>query len=316
MGTEEETDEFEAGYLKLHREGKLAERIEALWKKLESCDLCPHQCKANRLKGEEGKCKTGAKAKVSSFGPHFGEESPLVGSYGSGTIFFTNCNLSCIFCQNYDISHLGHGYEVEEEKIAEAMLSLQNMGCHNINYVTPTHVVPQIIKALPFAIDQGLHVPLVYNTGGYDSVATLELLDGIFDIYMPDLKYSDDKIARRYCNAKDYATAVRPAIKEMHRQVGDLMVDQRGIALRGLLIRHLILPKDLAGTRESLKFIAQEISTNTYVNLMDQYRPCYQANDHPPLDRRITQKEFDQAVKIAQEFGVTRLDGLRSFRFL
>ncbi len=302
---------FEAGYLKLHREGRLAGRIEALWDRLQECDICPHQCKANRLKGETGKCKTEVKAKVSSFGPHFGEESPLVGSSGSGTIFFTNCNLSCIFCQNHDISHLFEGYQVEEEKIGKIMLSLQNLGCHNINFVTPTHVVPQIVRALPLAIDRGLHVSLVYNTGGYDSVSTLESLDGIFDIYMPDLKYSDDAIAGRYCNAGDYSSVVREAIKEMHRQVGDLEIDERGIALRGLLIRHLILPEDLAGTKEAMKFIAQELSTNTYVNLMDQYRLCYKANEYPPLDRRIAPKEFEQAVKIAQDLGLKRLDGLR-----
>ncbi len=310
MGAGRQTNRFEAGYLKLHREGELSRRIESLWRKLENCDLCPHECKINRLEGQTGKCKTGEKAQVSSFGPHLGEESPLVGRYGSGTIFFTNCNLSCIFCQNYDISHLGEGYEVEVEKIAEFMVSLQNMGCHNINFVTPTHVIPQVVKALPIAIEQGLNIPLVYNTGGYDSVETLGLLDGIFDVYMPDLKYSDDKIARRYCNAKDYCLVVKDAIREMHRQVGNLVMDERGVALRGLLVRHLILPEDLAGTKEAMRFIAREISTNTYVNLMDQYRPCYKANEHPPLDRRITPKEFEQAVKTALGFGITRLDGL------
>ncbi len=239
-----------------------------------------------------------------------------MGRHGSGTIFFTHCNLLCVFCQNYDISHLGHGYETDEEKIAEIMLSLQKMGCHNINFVTPTHVIPQIVKALPFAIQQGLNLPLVYNTGGYDSVDTLVLLDGIFDIYMPDLKYSDDKIAQRYCNAKDYATKVKDAIKEMHRQVGDLEIDKRGTALRGLLIRHLILPEDLAGTKDAMRFIAEELSQNTYVNIMDQYHPCFEANDHPPLDRRISGDEFARAGKTVREFGIERLDGPRGFRFL
>ncbi len=278
--------------------------------------MCPHQCKVNRLEEEKGKCKTGKKAQISSFGPHFGEERPLVGRYGSGTIFFTNCNLSCVFCQNYDISHLGQGYEVEEKKIAEIMLSLQNMGCHNINFVTPTHVVPQIVKALSLAVENGLRVPLVYNSGGYDSVSTLELLDGMVDIYMPDLKYSDDRIARRYCNAQDYSSAARAAIKEMHRQVGDLVMDEGGVALRGLLVRHLVLPEDLAGTKQAMKFIAEDVSRNTYVNLMDQYHPCFKADEYSPLDRRITQKEFTQAVKIAQELGIDRLDGLRSLRLL
>jgi len=315
LGAQKQTNTFQPGYLKLHEAGELSPRIEALWAKLESCDVCPHKCGVNRLQDKKGICQTGKKAKISSFGPHFGEESPLVGRYGSGTIFFTHCNLLCIFCQNYDISHLGEGYEVDEEKIAEIMLSLQNLGCHNINFVTPTHVMPQIVKALPFAIEQGLNVPLVYNTGGYDSVDTLELLDGIFDIYMPDLKYSDDKIAQRYCSAKDYSKVVRSTIKMMQKQVGDLVIDERGIALKGLLIRHLILPEDLAGTYHAMKFIAEEISKNTYVNLMDQYRPCFKANDYPPLDRRITQKEFIRAIKIAQDFGITRLDGPRSFRF-
>jgi len=310
LGTPGSGRGFEAGYLKLHREGKLTERVDALWSRLQRCDICPHECQVNRLNGETGKCKTGEKAQFSSFGPHFGEESPLVGRFGSGTIFFTHCNLSCIFCQNYDISHLGEGYQLDESKLAEIMLSIQNMGCHNINCVTPTHVIPQIVKALSMAIEQGLKVPLVYNTGGYDSVETLKLLDGIFDIYMPDLKYSDDNIAQRYCNAQDYATVVKDAIREMHRQAGDLVMDEKGIALKGLLIRHLILPDDLAGTKEAMKFIAEDISKNTYVNLMDQYRPCYEAKEYYPLDRRITAKEFEQAIKIARDFGINRLDGL------
>jgi putative pyruvate formate lyase activating enzyme len=316
LGTDENTHTFRPGYLKLHDTGELSRRIESLWQRLKSCDICPHRCQVDRLEDQKGKCRTGSKAMVSSFGPHFGEESPLVGRHGSGTIFLTNCNLSCIFCQNYDISHLGQGYEVDAEKIAELMLSLQNLGCHNVNFVTPTHAVPQIANALPLAIEGGLNVPLVYNTGGYDSLSTLELLDGIFDIYMPDLKYSDDKIAQKYCIAKDYSQVVRDAIKEMHRQVGDLEIDEGGIALKGLLIRHLILPEDLAGTYDAMKFIAEEISKNTYVNLMDQYRPCYGANEHPPLNRRITKDEFARAVKTAREFGIERLDGPRGYRFL
>jgi putative pyruvate formate lyase activating enzyme len=316
VGAGKRANSFRPGYLKLQETGGLSQRIEALWAKLESCDICPHQCKVNRIKDERGKCRTGRKATLSSFGPHFGEESPLVGRNGSGTMFFTHCNLLCIFCQNYDISHLGHGREADEKRIAEVMLSLQNMGCHNINFVTPTHVVPQIVKALPVAIQQGLNVPLVYNSGGYDSISTLELLDGIFDIYMPDLKYSDDKIGQQYCNAEDYAQRAREAIREMHRQVGDLIMDERGIAQKGLLIRHLILPEDLAGTEDSMKFIAGEISKNTYVNLMDQYRPCYSANDYPPLNRGITREEFSRAVETAQALGLDRLDGLRGSRLI
>ncbi|MFH1335080.1 MAG: radical SAM protein [Candidatus Zixiibacteriota bacterium] len=308
MEADNQTIQWEPGYLKLSRRGELSERVEVLNGKMESCDICPHRCKVNRLKGETGICRTGKKAMISSFGPHFGEESPLVGGGGSGAIFFTNCNLGCVFCQNYDISHGGEGYPVEEDKIAEMKMELQNRGCHNINFVTPTHVVPQIVKALTFAIEMGLHIPLVYNTGGYDSVSTLELVGRVFDIYMPDLKYSDDNIAQMYCNAKDYVQTARNAIKEMHRQVGDLVMDQRGIAQRGLLIRHLILPEDLAGTYEAMRFIAEDISTNTYVNLMDQYHPCFRADDHPPLDRRITQEEFANAVKIAKGLGIKRLD--------
>ncbi len=308
MGAEKQAVQFEPGYLKLHRQGELSRRAEVLWKKLESCDICPHQCRVNRLKDETGICRTGKQALVSSSGPHFGEESPLVGRDGSGTIFFTSCNLGCVFCQNYDTSHLGEGYPAEEEKIAEMMIALQNKGCHNINFVTPSHVVPQIVKALTFAVEGGLNIPLVYNTGGYDSLSTLELLDGIFDIYMPDLKYSDDRIAQRYCNAKDYVQVARQAIRAMYQQVGDMVMDPSGIAQRGLLIRHLILPDDLAGTYEAMKFIAQEISTNTCVNLMDQYHPCFKAEDYSPLDRRITRDEFARAIKIACELGINRLD--------
>jgi len=310
LGAEREVKAISPSYLRLYQNGELSKRIEALWKKLECCDLCPHKCSVDRLRDEKGICKTGKKAKVSSFGPHFGEESPLVGKHGSGTIFFTHCNLYCIFCQNYDISHLGEGYLVDEERIAEMMLSLQNMGCHNINFVTPTHVISQIVKALPFAIEKGLTIPLVYNSGGYDAVSTLELLDGIFDIYMPDFKYSDDKIAQRYCNASNYSEMAKQAIKTMHQQVGDLILNEKEIAKRGLIIRHLVLPENLAGTYEVMKFIAEEISKNSYVNLMDQYHPCYKANDFPPLDRRISQEEFLQTIKIARSFGIKRLDGL------
>jgi putative pyruvate formate lyase activating enzyme len=313
LGTEKEVRTFKPGYLRVYRNGELAKRIQALWEKLESCDICPHRCSVNRIEGKRGICKTGARAEVSSFGPHFGEESPLVGRNGSGTIFFTHCNLYCIFCQNYDISHLGHGHQVDDDRIADMMLSLQAMGCHNINFVTPTHVIPQIVRALPGAIEKGLNVPLVYNSGGYDSVPTLELLDGIFDIYMPDFKYSDDDAAQRYCNAPDYSQVAKEALKTMHRQVGDLVLDERGIAEKGLIIRHLVLPEDLAGTYEVMSFIAEEISKNSYVNLMDQYHPCYKAVDFPPLDRRISREEFVEAAKIASNLGLKRLDGLGRF---
>ena len=303
-------EDFKPGYLKLYQSKELFKRIEVLNQALSSCELCPRRCKVNRLKDEKGVCNTGKLAYLSSFSPHFGEESPLVGTKGSGTIFFTFCNLGCIFCQNYDISHLGEGYPVEDEELAEIMLRLKRMGCHNINFVTPTHVIAQILRALPIAIEKGLDLPLVYNTGGYDLVSTLKLLEGVFDIYMPDFKYSDSEVAKRFSNAPDYPEIVKSALKEMHRQTGVLVTDKRGIAQRGLIIRHLLLPDNLAGTDEVMKFISLNLSKDSYVNLMDQYRPAYRANDFPPLDRRITTEEYTSAIKMAKEYGLWRLDGL------
>jgi putative pyruvate formate lyase activating enzyme len=247
---------------------------------------------------------------VSSWGPHFGEERPLVGSHGSGTIFFGNCNLGCIFCQNYTISHLGEGREMSFERLAEVMLELQGIGCHNINLVTPTHQMPMILRALSIAAHKGLTIPIVYNCGGYESLEAVKLLDGVVDIYMPDFKYADPEMSLKYSKAKDYPAVAKAVIREMHRQVGDLVMDEDGIALRGLLVRHLVLPEGVAGTREVVRFIAEEISKNTYVNIMDQYRPCYKAFVNPPLDRRITEKEFTEAVKLALEAGLTRLDSV------
>jgi putative pyruvate formate lyase activating enzyme len=304
---------FEPTYLKFKAQGELENRIEALFKKLEKCDLCPRKCGVNRLKDEKGVCKTGKKALLSSFGPHFGEESPLVGHSGSGTIFFTFCNLGCIFCQNYDISHLGYGDPVDEKYLAEVMLKLQMTGCHNINFVTPTHVIPQIVKGLSFAIEKGLNLPLVYNSGGYDSVETIKILDGIFDIYMPDFKYTDPEVARRFSNAPDYPQVAKNVLKEMHRQVGDLVMNSKGIAQRGLLIRHLVLPDDLAGTSEAMRFVSQELSVNSYVNVMEQYRPEYRACEYPSLNRRIKRDEFLEALKIAKDEGIKRLDGIIYF---
>jgi putative pyruvate formate lyase activating enzyme len=245
---------------------------------------------------------------VASYNPHFGEEDPLVGTNGSGTIFFTNCNLLCVFCQNWEISHLGEGSEVDSKTLAGMMLQLQRMGCHNINFVTPTHVVPQILDGLTYAVEGGLDVPLVYNTGGYDAVETLRLLDGIFDIYMPDFKFWDPEMAGRYLKAADYPEKAREAIREMHRQVGDLVLDENGIALRGVLLRHLVMPGGVAGTREIMRFIAGEISPDTYVNIMDQYRPCGNAAKYSPLDRCITHDEFEGALKAAREEGIGRFD--------
>lgn len=302
-------EDFKPGYLELYHTKELFKRIEILNQALLSCQLCPRRCKVNRLKDEKGICKTGILACVSSFGPHFGEESPLVGTGGSGTIFFTHCNLGCIFCQNYDISHLGEGYPVEDEELAEIMLRLKRMGCHNINFVTPTHVVAQILRALPMAIEKGLDLPLVYNTGGYDLVSTLNFLDGVFDVYMPDFKYSDPEVAKKLSDAPDYPEVTKLALREMHRQTGDLITDKKGIAQRGLIIRHLVLPENLAGTEEVMKFISSEISKDSYVNVMDQYHPAYRATEFPALDRRITSQEYNEALNTAKKYGLHRLDG-------
>ena len=245
---------------------------------------------------------------VSSYARHFGEESPLVGTGGSGTIFITNCNLLCVFCQNYDISHLGQGIETSDGQFASMMVSLQRQGCHNINFVTPSHVVPQILAALPKAIGKGLTVPLVYNSSGYDSVETLKLLDGVFDIYMPDFKFWNGESAKRYTKAPDYPEKARAALKEMHRQVGDLQLDDEGIAVKGLLVRHLVMPGAREETREIMGFLANEISKQTYVNVMDQYRPCGRAGHFPPIDRRPTHEEYQDAMDGAREAGLTRLD--------
>jgi putative pyruvate formate lyase activating enzyme len=305
---------MEPVYLEAHRSGLLQQRIETAVAVLESCHLCPRWCEVNRLQGETGVCETGRQAAVSSYNAHFGEEDPLVGKNGSGTIFMTSCNLRCVFCQNYDISHLGHGATVAASSLAEMMLHLQRHGCHNINFVTPTHVVPQILEALPEAIEGGLAVPLVYNCGGYEETATLELLDGIFDIYMPDFKFWDGAAAERFCAAPDYPEKACAAVKEMHRQVGDLVLDEGGIARRGLLVRHLVMPEGLAGTREIMRFLATEVSRDTYVNVMSQYRPCGEASRFPELRRSVTPEEYRDAVRMAREEGIHRLDERRLVR--
>jgi putative pyruvate formate lyase activating enzyme len=305
---------MEPSYLKTHNEGILQERIESALGILENCRLCPRHCEINRLEDEVGVCKTGRQAVVSSYSPHFGEEDPLVGSGGSGTIFMTHCNLGCIFCQNYEISHLSEGVPVTTSDLAQMMLNLQRRGCHNVNFVTPTHMVPQILEALPEAIEEGLQVPLVYNCGGYEEVDTLRLLDGIFDIYMPDFKFWDSKVAAQFCSAPDYRDKVCAAVKEMHRQAGDLILDQAGVAQRGLLIRHLVMPDGLASTREIMRYLANEVSRNTYVNVMSQYRPCGEAHKYPELRRSITTDEFREAVSMAQEEGIHRLDERRLAR--
>ncbi len=290
--------------------GGLHKRVESARKVLADCELCPRHCHVNRLRGELGQCRTGEKAIVSSYGPHFGEESTLVGTGGSGTIFFAHCNLHCVFCQNYPISQLGEGSEASSRDLAYMMLSLQRRGCHNINLVTPTHVVPQILEGLELAIAGGLNIPLVYNCGGYESMDTLRLLDGIVDIYMPDMKYADSTIAREYSGAEDYAEVNRAAVKEMHRQVGDLLIGSEGTATRGLLVRHLVLPHRLAGTDQVAAFLADEVSSNTYVNVMAQYHPCHKAYDFPALSRSITREEYLEAVTLAMQHGLNRLDQL------
>ena len=302
---------MDPSYLKAHREGILRERIAAALAILERCRLCPRHCEVNRLKGEQGVCQTGRQAIVSSHNAHFGEEDPLVGRGGSGTIFLTRCNLLCVFCQNYEITHMGEGAPVQAGDLADMMVTLQGQGCHNINFVTPTHVVPQLLEALPEAIERGLRVPLVYNCGGYEEVATLHLLDGLVDIYMPDFKFWDSQVAERYCKATDYPEKARLAVKEMHRQVGDLTVDDMGIARRGLLIRHLVMPDGLAGTRDIMRFLATEVSKNTYVNVMSQYRPCGEAYRYRELQRMITVEEYREAVRMAHEEGIHRLDERR-----
>jgi putative pyruvate formate lyase activating enzyme len=299
---------MEPSYLKTHKEGILQKRAETALAILENCCLCPRHCGVNRLEGELGVCRTGREAVVSSYSPHFGEEDPLVGRQGSGTIFMTHCNLGCVFCQNYEISHLSEGVKVSSSDLAQMMLTLQGRGCHNINFVTPTHMVPQILEALPEAVEGGLKVPLVYNCGGYEEVDSLRLLDGIFDIYMPDFKFWDSEVAERFCSAPDYFEKACAAVKEMHRQVGDLALDEEGIAIRGLLIRHLVMPEGLAGTREIMRFLANEVSKDTYVNVMSQYRPCGEAHNFPELRRSITAGEFREAISMAQEEGIHRLD--------
>ena len=298
----------EPRYRQLYASGELAARRDAALEQLKECRLCPRACGKNRAVGEVGFCCTGSLAKVASYSPHFGEEGPLVGTGGSGTIFLSNCNLGCVFCQNYEISLQGEGVTVEPGQLAAIMLSLEKQGCHNINFVTPSHVVPQILAGLVIAVDHGLSLPLVYNSGGYDSVKTLQLLDGVIDIYMPDFKFWDPASSMRYAKALDYPDRARNAIREMHRQVGDLVMDDRGLAVQGLLVRHLVMPGGLDQTGAILGFLARDISKNTYVNVMDQYHPCGRADEFPPLDRRTSRQEYEQALALAREAGLIRLD--------
>jgi putative pyruvate formate lyase activating enzyme len=297
-----------AAYLYLLESGELERRAIEAHQRLENCVTCAWECRVNRLAGKLGICQTGAKAYVSSYGPHLGEEDPLRGWRGSGTIFFSRCNLRCQFCQNHDISQTQAGYPVDAVRLAEIMLELEAMGCHNINLVSPSHVVPQILEGLLVAAKAGLNLPLVYNSGGYDSLETLKLLDGVIDIYMPDMKYASEKIARHYSKIPHYPQTNQAAVLEMHRQVGDLQIDRNGIATRGLLVRHLVLPNDLAGTAEIVRFLAERVSTDTYLNVMSQYRPAFNARQFPKLSRSLKAEEHRQAVQMALAAGLQRLD--------
>lgn len=294
------------GYLKLHESGELAERAKLLHQILASCVLCPRKCRVNRLAGERGYCRSGAEVMVSSSGPHFGEEPEIVGRSGSGTIFLTNCSLRCVYCQNYEISHLGHGEELSVGEVADLMLDLQHIGCENVNLVTPTHYAPQLIDAISVAAGKGLRLPIFWNCSGYENVEIIRLLEGVVDIYKPDFKYGDAAPAQRYSNVPDYFERCQEAVKEMHRQVGDLKVDARGVAYRGLLVRHLVLPNNLAGSKKVLEFISKEVSRECYINVMAQYRPCGRAREYEELSRRPTPREYLEVVALAQELRLHR----------
>lgn len=305
--------DFEPAYLSLHRSGELARRAETAVERLRNCRSCPRDCQVNRLENEVGVCKIGRYAYVSSFFAHPGEENCLRGWRGSGTIFFAMCNLGCVFCQNSDISHFRDGREVAPQELARMMISLQEQGCHNINFVTPEHVVPQIIEALPHAVEMGLKLPLVYNTSAYDALDSLQLMDGIIDIYMPDFKFFDQKLARRYLRAADYPQIARTALIEMQRQVGDLTFDDSGLALRGVLVRHLVMPGHLDDTRQIMSFLRDEVSPHIFVNIMAQYRPAglVDCAHYTELNRALSRSEFLQAIDIALEEGIYRLDNRR-----
>lgn len=307
--TNEQFSDLEPSYLRLHRSGELAERVKKAREHMKDCDLCARYCHVNRLETNRGAvCRTAERVVIHSFGAHHGEEDCLRGWDGSGTIFFSWCSLRCIFCQNSDISWKGQGEERSAEELAAIMVRLQEMGCHNINLVTPSHVVAQVLEAVEIAAVDGLRVPLVYNTAGYDSLEALALLDGVIDIYMPDMKYNDSQLAHRYSHVRDYAEYNRQAIKEMHRQVGDLVIGDDGLARRGLLVRHLVLPNNISGTNQVIKFISEEVSPDTYVNIMDQYRPCYRASDAQGVDRMLAPREFAQALDAARQYGLKRID--------
>jgi putative pyruvate formate lyase activating enzyme len=304
-------DDFSPAYLALHRSGELRRRAEEAAAGLARCEGCPRHCDVNRLAGETGVCRIGRYARAGSCFPHHGEEDCLRGWAGSGTIFFQQCNLRCIFCQNYDISQSASGEETMPDRLAAMMLDLQARGCHNINLVTPSHVVPQILEVLPSAVERGLRLPIVYNTSAYDSLENLRLLDGIVDIYMPDFKFWSETMAEEFLHARDYPEVAREAIREMHRQVGELKLDEFGLARRGVLVRHLVMPDGVAGTQEIMEFLAREISSATFVNVMAQYHPAGKvgAVEFARINRRITPAEYDQAQLWARGAGLFRFDG-------
>lgn len=302
---------FKPAYIYTLEQGKFPELVHQSDRMLENCNCCGWECGVNRLNHEFGVCQTGEFANIASYGPHFGEEKPIRGIKGSGTVFFSSCNLRCQYCQNSDISQSNIGQKTDPIELTEIFLELQEYGCHNINLVSPTHIIPQIIKAIYLASVNGLSIPIVYNTGGYDSINGLSLLKGIIDIYMPDMKYANPQIAKRYSRIPNYPYVNQSAVREMYNQVGDLLLDNFKIARRGLLIRHLILPNGLGGTEQIIKFLAEKISKNTYLNLMDQYRPHYRANQHTRLNRQINSHEFSEAVQYALEAGLNRLDHLQ-----
>jgi putative pyruvate formate lyase activating enzyme len=302
-------ESWQPAYAKLEQEGKFAQKIEEAYGIFKECQLCPRGCGVNRKGGEKGFCRAPRRAVVFGAHPHFGEEMPLVGGHGSGTIFFSNCNLRCIFCQNWPIAHEGKGEEIEDEDLATMMLYLQEIGCHNINLVTPTHVMPNILNATRIALKKGLRLPLVYNTSGYELLEIVKLLDGIVDIYMPDMKYMDgDQSAKYSSGASDYPEITKKAIIEMNRQVGELKTDSNDIALRGLIIRHLVMPNQVAGTEKFVRWVAQALPKSTYVNIMPQYRVEYKAYEHPKISRGITVPEFLESIEWAEKAGLTNLD--------
>lgn len=289
----------------LHLQPEVLAKSKRLLSRLETCDICPRRCLTDRTRNENGTCRTGASLKVASYNLHFGEEPPISGQTGSGTIFLAGCNLECLYCQNYDISQFNQGVEVTEKQFVDMMLQLQESGAHNINFVTPTHFSAQIFSALLRARSEGLTLPIVYNSSGYDSVETLQEFDGLMDIYMPDMRYSSSVEAERYSGADDYPEVNRAAVREMHRQVGDLQVDQNGVAERGLLVRHLVLPDGSAGSEKTLRFLAEKISTDTYVSVMSQYRPVYKASEDNRVNRRVSRVEYFEARSLAMKFGLT-----------